>query len=236
MCFRTNSGQFLTEFLPWRADFGQLPGLRAHSSQRSVNKLSTRHLQIARCKQRYELIVCQLYANPKTVRLYVERGMSVNFWLPLGTDIRQLRFCRVSEPKEKQCRHRHMTLRWTDLSCQCIKLVSKRHAIAALHYELTFANHVHEFNAGQDWSCRAKWFKAKHRADDAFGGTVILLHDIVELFDLPNLDQDFSLRIQLVERCLVGATLVHRHRVRDITMPHGSVEEAPGRWCISFCG
>jgi len=39
---------------------------------------------------------------------------------------------------------------WTDLSCQSIKLVGKRHLGAALHHELTFSNHVHQFNAGQD--------------------------------------------------------------------------------------
>ena len=58
--------------------------------------------------------------------------------------------------------------------------------------------------------------------------TVILHHDIVEVFDLPDLDRDFSLRIQLVERCLVGAALVHRHRARNLAVLHGLVEEAPG--------
>ena len=39
---------------------------------------------------------------------------------------------------------------WTDLSCQSIKLLGKRQLGAALHRELTFSNHVHQFNAGQD--------------------------------------------------------------------------------------
>src|SRR5450830_1132655 len=39
---------------------------------------------------------------------------------------------------------------WTHLSCQSIKLIGKRHLGAALHHELTFSNHVHQFNAGQD--------------------------------------------------------------------------------------
>src|SRR5450830_1547109 len=38
----------------------------------------------------------------------------------------------------------------TDFPCQCIKLVGKRHLVAALHHELSFANHVHEFDASQD--------------------------------------------------------------------------------------
>ena len=120
-------------------------------------------------------------------------------------------------------------LRRADLSCQHIKLVGKRHAIAARHVEPAFANHVHKLDAGQNRLRRAKRFEAEHRLGDAFDGTMILLHDIVELFDLPDLDWDSSLRTQLVERCLVGAALFHCHRVRDFAMPHGLIEEAPGR-------
>ena len=40
----------------------------------------------------------------------------------------------------------------TDFSCQCIKLVGKRQLDAAFQQELTFADHVHEFDAGQDIS------------------------------------------------------------------------------------
>ena len=38
---------------------------------------------------------------------------------------------------------------WTDLSCQCIKLVGKRQLDATLHHELTFTDHMHQFDAGQ---------------------------------------------------------------------------------------
>jgi hypothetical protein len=44
----------------------------------------------------------------------------------------------------------------TDFSCQCIKLVGKRQLAAALQHELAFANHVHEFDAGQDISGGSK--------------------------------------------------------------------------------
>ena len=40
----------------------------------------------------------------------------------------------------------------TDLSCQRIKLVCKRQLAAALQHQLTFANHVHQFDASQDTS------------------------------------------------------------------------------------
>ena len=39
-------------------------------------------------------------------------------------------------------------LNWADLSCQRIKLVGKRPRVDSRNHELSFANHVHEFNAG----------------------------------------------------------------------------------------
>jgi hypothetical protein len=79
-------------------------------------------------------------------------------------------------------------LRQTELSCRCVKLVGKRHAFA-LQYELAFANHMHQFDAGQD------------RA-------VILLDNVVEIFDLPNRDRNFAFLVQLLQRCLWLAPLL----------------------------
>ena len=39
---------------------------------------------------------------------------------------------------------------WTDFPCQCIKLVGKRQLDTAFQQKLTFANHVHQLDAGQD--------------------------------------------------------------------------------------
>ena len=58
-------------------------------------------------------------------------------------------FCRISMPKTERCWLRLARLLWTDLSCQGVKLVGKRYAIAARHVELAFANRVLEFDAGQ---------------------------------------------------------------------------------------
>jgi hypothetical protein len=124
-------------------------------------------------------------------------------------------------------------LLWTDLSCQSIRLVGKRHAIAARHVELAFPNHVYEFNSGQDGSGRSKRLEAEHRPGDAFDRMIILLLNIVEILDLSDLDRDVSLCIQLVESCLVGATLVRCHRVRNLVLQHRLVEKAPC-CCITF--
>ena len=38
---------------------------------------------------------------------------------------------------------------WTDFPCQGIKLVGKRHLVAALQHELPLSNHMHQLDAGQ---------------------------------------------------------------------------------------
>ena len=65
---------------------------------------------------------------------------------------------------------------------------------------------------------------------------MILFDDIVEILDLPDLDRDVSIRIQLVERSLVSTALVHRYRVRDLVVLHRLVEKASCRCCIAFGG
>lgn len=77
-------------------------------------------------------------------------------------------------------------------------------------------------------ACSSKQLETKHRPGDGCDDTMIVLHDI-EVFDLPDFDRDFSLRIQLVERCLVGPALIDCHRVRHLVVRHGLVEEAPDR-------
>lgn len=45
---------------------------------------------------------------------------------------------------------------------------------------------MHQLNAGNDGLGSPKRFESQHRPGDAFDGAVILLHDVVEVLDLPN--------------------------------------------------
>ena len=47
----------------------------------------------------------------------------------------------------------------------------------------TFVYHVHQFDIRQHIAGRAKGFKVEHRSGHAFDGTMILLDDVVEIFD-----------------------------------------------------
>jgi len=75
-------------------------------------------------------------------------------------------------------------LYWAELSCQRVKLVAKQHTFARQH-ELVFANHMHQFDAGQDCAYRSERLETEHRPRDAFDRAMILLDNVLEIFDLP---------------------------------------------------
>jgi hypothetical protein len=91
-----------------------------------------------------------------------------------------------------------------------------------------------QFDAGQNHARRSKRFETKHRPRDPFDRAVILLDDVIEIFDLPNCDRHFAVLVQLLQRCLVGPALIHRYLVRHSVVPHGFLEEAPGGGCITL--
>jgi hypothetical protein len=68
-----------------------------------------------------------------------------------------------------------VTLHWADLSCQSIKLFDKRHGFATFEIELAFADHVDQFNAGEDVPRGLKGLKSEHRFGDALDRTMVLL-------------------------------------------------------------
>jgi hypothetical protein len=124
-------------------------------------------------------------------------------------------------------------LRQAELSCQRVKLVGKRRFFT-LQHELAFANHMYQFDAGQDRARRSKRFETRHRPRDAFDRAVILLDNVVEIFNLPNPDRYFAFLVQLLQRCLVSAALVHRYLVGHRVVPYDLLEGAPGGGCISL--
>ena len=72
--------------------------------------------------------------------------------LTLFLGIAEAAFCRISGKIRVRAQGGSCPLRWTDLSCQSIELVGKRHLLDPFHGQLAFANHMHEFEAGQDVS------------------------------------------------------------------------------------
>jgi hypothetical protein len=55
--------------------------------------------------------------------------------------------------------------------------------------QLTLANRVHDFDAGEDDACAPEILETQSRLDDALDGTVILLDDVVQVSALADLDR-----------------------------------------------
>ena len=68
------------------------------------------------------------------------------------------------------------------------KTAQRRHLLAACHHHLTFADHVHEFNASKNIFGCFKRLGSQRGFGDSFDGTMILFDDIVEAFDLSHHD------------------------------------------------
>ncbi len=50
-----------------------------------------------------------------------------------------------------------------------------------LHFHLSFPDHMHRFDAGQDDAGTTKILEAHHRFDDPFDGPVVLLNNVVQI-------------------------------------------------------
>ena len=54
--------------------------------------------------------------------------------------------------------------------------------------ELAFADHVHRFDAPNERASAAKCLEPQHGSHDSFERPMILLDDVIEVFDLAHLD------------------------------------------------
>jgi hypothetical protein len=82
----------------------------------------------------------------------------------------------------------------------------------AIIVHLPLADHMHQFDAGQDDASTPEILETHHWFDDAFDGPVILLHDVIQVLVLANLDQCRALGVERFERGQIGAALIHGNR------------------------
>ncbi len=92
----------------------------------------------------------------------------------------------------------------------------------------------HEFDAGQDRSGRLKGLKVEHGSSAVLDRSMVLLDDVVEVFDLADHDLVFQSVIEVIDRRLVGAALVHHDDLTQAMQPHGLLEKAPGSGLVAF--
>jgi hypothetical protein len=85
--------------------------------------------------------------------------------------------------------------RWTQFACR---------------QQLALPDHVHQFNAGEGHSRGPEGFEPQHRSCLSLDGSVILLDDVVEVFDLAYLNTSLGLGVVTLDRRRVGTALVDR--------------------------
>jgi hypothetical protein len=104
-------------------------------------------------------------------------------------------------------------------------LLGKREVLFLLGKHLTFANHVHELDAGQEAFGGVEGFETKHWFSEAFHCSMSLRHGVVQVFDLTNHNTDVRAVIDLRDRRFIGAALIHGHGFSNIVLAHGLDKE-----------
>ena len=75
-------------------------------------------------------------------------------------------------------------------------------------HQLPLANRMHDFYAGDRTPRRPKGLEAEHRTRQPFHGSMVLLHDIIEILGVAD-DNGGLVRLVVVRnRCRVAPTLI----------------------------
>src|ERR1700710_357648 len=78
---------------------------------------------------------------------------------------------------------------------------------------LPFLDHVHDFDAAQNDTRAVKVLEPEHRSSATFDGPMVLLHHVVQILDLPNLDGRLALGVHRMKRRQIGTAFVDGHRL-----------------------
>src|SRR5450830_714809 len=94
--------------------------------------------------------------------------------------------------------------------------------------------HVHKFNAGQNISGSTKRLESKHRTCHTLDRTMVLLNNVIEIFDLPYNNAQSLVFDDLINRCFICTALIHGDLSWLAIEKHGFVEEAHGRCLVTL--
>jgi hypothetical protein len=94
-----------------------------------------------------------------------------------------------------------------------------------LYDHLSFLDHVHEFDPDQSSLGCVKRFKPQHGPCHSLYCAMILLHDIIQIFHLPDGDVRAVLFVIALDGGFIGVTAVNRDRLWDAIAADGLLEE-----------
>ena len=123
---------------------------------------------------------------------------------------------------------------WTDHSYQGRRLVGQRHGLGAVDCELALVDHVHQFDAGEHGARGPERFEVEHQLGQPLDGAMILLDNVVEVFNLAHKYLHVAAGVDRIDGRLVGPAFVHRDLVRVAVRSHGLVEEALRRGHVAL--
>jgi hypothetical protein len=123
------------------------------------------------------------------------------------------------------------------LSGEGVELFGRTAARLTASFELPFAQHVHQLNAGEGGLRGVERLESSHRPGHAFYGAMVLLHNVIEILDLADLDGRPVLLIIRLDGRFVGRTPVHGDFLRHPTMPTDCFDqEGLGRVLVAVLG
>ena len=100
------------------------------------------------------------------------------------------------------------------LRSQSVELFGRTAARLTASCKLPFAQHVHEFNAGEGGLRSLKRFEPQHRPRHSFHAAVILLHDIIEILGLADDDRGAVCFIIALDGRFVGRAPINGNFLR----------------------
>ena len=123
------------------------------------------------------------------------------------------------------------------LSGEGVKLFGRTAARLTSSCKLPFTQHVHELDAGEGGLRGVERLESSHRPGHAFHGAMVLLHDVIEILDLADLDGRPVLLIISLDGRFVGRTSVNGDFLWHPTMPtDGFHQEGLGRLLVAVLG
>ena len=127
------------------------------------------------------------------------------------------------------------TITFSDLRSQSIELLRWRLARILCSRQLPFANGRHDFTPRNRPAGRPQRFEAEHGMREAFDRSMVLLHEVVEIFGVANNDGRLVSLVVVQDCCGVAGTLVDRELLRQPLVANRFTQEGLGRVPIA-CG
>jgi hypothetical protein len=126
---------------------------------------------------------------------------------------------------------------WDRLPGRRVELL--RRTQFACRSQLTLVDHVHELDTGESCHSRTKRSEPQHWPNQLLDGSMVLLDNVVEEFDLTNIDTRLMFRVVAFDRHRVRPTFVNCDLLRctmltkclaqearcDLTIPLGNQQE-----------